>query len=84
MDGEESTPLDALLATVPALAERPDLVEAARGVFRFAQFLLDDEENLTRTGNRSGAAKEKLRARALELLGVETEEDVPAAASETE
>lgn len=70
---EESTTIEALLGGVPALAARPDLVEAARGIFRFTQFLLDDEDNLTRIGNLSGAAKEKLRARALELLGVESE-----------
>ena len=68
--------LDALLAAVPALAARPDLVEAARGIFQFAQFLLDDEESLTRTGNLSGAAKDKLRARTLELLGLEAEDPV--------
>ncbi|UJR81538.1 hypothetical protein [Sandaracinus amylolyticus] len=70
-DPKHDASVDALLADVPSLAPRPDLVEVARGAFRFAQFLLDDEENLTRTGNLSGAAKERLRARTLELLGVE-------------
>lgn len=69
--------LDALLEGVPALAERPDLLEAARGIFRFAQFLLDEEDNLTRTGNLTGAAKDELRARTLELLGVEADAPSP-------
>lgn len=68
-DGETSP--EAVLASLEALKARPDLVEPARGIFRFAQYLLDEEENLTRTGNLTGAAKEQLRTRSLELLGLD-------------
>ncbi len=63
-----------MLASLASLVARPDLIEPARGIFRFAQYLLDEEENLTRTGNLTGAAKEQLRKRALELLGVDATE----------
>lgn len=68
--GETTSP-EAVLASLDALAARPDLIEPARGIFRFAQYLLDEEENLTRTGNLTGTAKEQLRTRTLELLGLD-------------
>lgn len=46
------------------------LRNVAIAVFEYANVLLDDEENLTRIGNLNGAAKERLQARTLELLGV--------------
>ena len=68
-DGETSP--EAVLASLEVLKARPDLVEPARGIFRFAQYLLDEEENLTRTGNLTGTAREQLRTRSLELLGLD-------------
>jgi hypothetical protein len=74
--GDESSKADetspeAVLASLETLKARPDLIEPARGIFRFAQYLLDEEENLTRTGNLTGTAKEQLRTRTLELLGLD-------------
>jgi hypothetical protein len=66
----ETSP-ETVLASLETLVARPDLIEPARGIFRFAQYLLDEEENLTRTGNLTGAAKDQLRARTLELLGLD-------------
>jgi hypothetical protein len=41
-------------------------------VFEFVQFLLDDDANLTPTGNLNSAAKQKLRGRVQELIAAET------------
>lgn len=60
-----------------ALAEAPHLAPVAAGIFDHAQYLLDDDDNLTRAGNLTGEAKQRLRERALELLGV-AEADVDA------
>jgi hypothetical protein len=40
-------------------------------VFEFVQFLLDDDANLTPTGNLTGAARQKLRTRLEELIAAE-------------
>lgn len=50
--------------------EDPELRNVATGIFEYAKVLLEDEDNLTRIGNLNGVAKDKLKARALELLGV--------------
>ncbi len=50
--------------------EDPELRNVAMGIFEYAKVLLEDEDNLTRIGNLNGVAKDKLKARALELLGV--------------
>lgn len=44
------------------------MVEDAARIFDFVQFLLDDDEHLTPTGNLNGVAKAKLRARIAELV----------------
>jgi hypothetical protein len=56
-----------ILATI--LADRPDLVVAAAAIFDHAQYLLDDDERLTKTGALDGVGRDQLRVRALELLG---------------
>lgn len=60
--------IETLLAGAPALAGRPELVEVAAHVFNYVQILLDDENNLTKTGNLTGAAKDLLRQFALEQI----------------
>ncbi len=45
--------------------------EIARNIFDFTRFLLDNDENLTRTGNLNANAREALRKRTMELLGDE-------------
>jgi hypothetical protein len=52
-----------------ALAGRADLVEVASSLFDYAQFLLDDDERLTKGGALDGQGRELLKQRALELLG---------------
>jgi hypothetical protein len=65
---DKETPA-AFLKARSSLAARPALAEAAGRLFEYAQFLLDRDENLTKIGNLSGAARDRLRQRALELLG---------------
>lgn len=60
------TPRDAL---AKLLAARPDLVEVAGALFDYAQYLLDDDQRLTKGGALDGQGRELLKARALELLG---------------
>lgn len=57
---------DALLADV--LKDHPELVDAARRVFDYAKFLLDDDEKLTKTGALNGEARDLLRKRITEVL----------------
>ncbi len=53
----------------------PDLSPADARVaglaFEFVQFLLDDDTNLTPTGNLTGAAKQKCRARLEEIVAAD-------------
>ncbi len=53
---------------LPSLSELPELAPTVRGVFEYAQFLLDDPENLTPTGGLVKDARKQLAARTLELL----------------
>jgi hypothetical protein len=57
------------------LAERPDLATAAAAIFDYTQYLLDDDERLTKSGALDGEARERLRARTLETLGGPTDDD---------
>jgi hypothetical protein len=51
-----------------ALEAHPELAEPARRIFEFANFLLDDDAQLTKGGALNGEAREQLRKRILELL----------------
>jgi len=62
-----------MLASI--LAERPDLASAAAAIFDYTQYLLDDDERLTKSGALDGEARERLRARTLETLGGPTGDD---------
>jgi hypothetical protein len=55
-----------LIATV--LEGHPELVEAARRIFEYTAFLLDDDEKLTRGAALNQAARELLRERILEVV----------------
>ena len=48
----------------------PSRVKTAQNIFEYTQFLLDDDDNLTKTGNLTKTAKEALHARVSDLLGV--------------
>jgi hypothetical protein len=51
----------------------------ASGLFEYVQFLLDDDGNLTPTGNLNAAGRERLRARLKELLEPKVETELPEA-----
>ena len=57
-------------------AEEFDLVEPLSDVFAYTQYLLGDDENLTKIGNLNSSAKELLRTRILESFGFEEVEYV--------
>lgn len=61
-----ATPREAL---AKLLKDRPGLVEVAGALFDYAQYLLDDDQRLTKSGALDGEGRELLRKRALELLG---------------
>lgn len=61
--------ITARLASIPEVAAHPGLAEVGAAAFAYAAVLLDDDEHLTKLGNPTGEAREKLRARLLELLG---------------
>lgn len=56
-------------ALAEILAERPDLAAAAANIFDYTQYLLDDDERLTKSGALDGQGRDLLRQRALETLG---------------
>ena len=70
-----------LLARTDALAGDSGLAEIAARLFSFTQFLLDDDDNITKVGNLNGDARDKLRARCFELLGVSAPVDAADAAA---
>jgi hypothetical protein len=59
------------------LKARPDLVEVAGALFDYAQYLLDDDERLTKSGALDGQGRELFQKRALELLGGPERKDEP-------
>lgn len=60
--------LRARLLEHPDVAADPALAEVGVAAFGFVAALLDDDGNLTRTGNLTTDAREKLRTRITELL----------------
>lgn len=70
--------IESLLAQTEALGGNAKLSRAATAMFQFAQFLLDDDDNLTKTGNLNGEAKGQFQRRVLELLGVDEEDGTAA------
>lgn len=71
-DSPEPFTVTALLQRSEALAGAPGLSAAAAKIFDYAQYLLDDDDKLTRTGALNSDARELLRKRILELAA-ETE-----------
>ncbi|MFX1286446.1 MAG: hypothetical protein ACFFB5_22615 [Promethearchaeota archaeon] len=57
-------------------ASNPDLTEKAIQIFDFIQFLLDNDQNLTKTGNLNIGAKNLLHSRIEEIFGRKSLDDV--------
>ena len=53
---------------------RSDEAVSAKELFQYAQFLLDKDENLTRTGNLNSSAKDLLRKRLASVLNIEMDD----------
>ena len=66
----ESNAIKDLLKESPDAVEH-NLVEPLADVFSYTQYLLGDDENLTKIGNLNSSAKELLRSRILECFGFE-------------
>jgi hypothetical protein len=62
-------PIDPRTLLAQLLGDREDLAGTASAIFDYAQYLLDDDERLTKGGALDGEGRDRLRARALELLG---------------
>jgi len=62
------TPVVDQLLTCEAVAGDKRFAQRLSSILEFTQLLYDDDENLTRVGNLSGVAKEKLQTRALEVF----------------
>ena len=67
--------IDQMLLSLDTFSEDPGLAGTASRIFEFTRFLIDDDDNLTRAGNLNAKAKDALRQRTLELLGVKTFSD---------
>lgn len=70
----EDTAVSSILKTLKEFQEQPHLTELATNIFDFTQFLLDKDENLTKTGNLNSKAVSLLEARIVELLSIEDTE----------
>ncbi|MCP4111938.1 MAG: hypothetical protein GY749_41490 [Desulfobacteraceae bacterium] len=66
---EKNYTVNELFENSEVFKEDKKTAEIARNIFDFTRFLLDNDENLTRTGNLNANAKEALRKRTAELLG---------------
>lgn len=67
--------IDQTILSLDAFSEDPRLADTACRIFEFTRFLIDDDDNLTRAGNLNARAKDALRQRTLEVLGVKTFSD---------
>ncbi len=67
--------LNSIIKKLEQFKDDKILGDVAVKVFDYTRYLLDDDENLTRTGNLNSTAKEALRKRTLELFGVDMAED---------
>ncbi len=60
--------VNTLLKNNSVLDNNIELIKIAEAIFEYTQFLLDDDGNITKTGNLNSSAKEKLNERILELI----------------
>ena len=70
---DEDWTLDSLISSTDAFIGNKQLAGVAQAIFEYTQFLLDDDENLTKTGNLNKPARDLLRARTCELLEIADE-----------
>jgi hypothetical protein len=67
MSGEEFS-ISNILKEDERIQDNPDLLEKILAVFDFTQYILDDDENLTKSANLNGNARTLLDKRIEELF----------------
>ena len=68
---EEEFSIDKILKEQKEVQEDPVLLQTILSVFEFTQYLLDDDDNLTKSANLTASAKDKLDKRIEELFLLE-------------
>ena len=66
--------LESLMASIQPFEGNKPLLTSAKQIFEYTQFLLDDDENLTKTGNLNKVARDLLRQRVRDLLSLPSSE----------
>lgn len=79
---DENFTAEQILERLPLLAATPGLVAPLKNIFQYTQFLLDEEENLTRTGNLNSDARKLLHQRIFEVLDIAATEPLSEQPSE--
>jgi len=69
----EDWTLESLMASIQVFEDNKTLLNAAKPIFEYTQFLLDDDENLTKTGNLNKSARDLLRQRVCDVLNIPME-----------
>ena len=72
---DDSWTLDSLITSTEAFKDDKPLADIATSIFEYTQFLLDDDDNLTKTGNLNKSARDLLRKRSCELLDIDIAEE---------
>ena len=67
--------LKEIIKTSKVFEGKSNLASLATSIFDFTQFLLDDDENLTKTGNLNAKAKTKLHERINELFSTKVDDN---------
>ena len=68
MTEEDDTSIYRLLQNNSVLEDNQQMIQIAEAIFEYTQFLLDDDKNLTKTGNLNSGANKLLETRIIELM----------------
>lgn len=67
---DDNWTVDSLISSTDAFIGNKPLADISKSIFEYTQFLLDDDENLTKTGNLNKPARDLLHKRTCELLDI--------------
>ena len=79
MTEEENFSILNVLSNIDIFARDETMTSYAESIFDFTQYLLDDDENITKTGNLKSSAEAQLEERIEEIILpklIELEEDI--------
>lgn len=68
MSEEDDISINKLLQNNSVLQDNQQMIQIAESIFEYTQFLLDDDKNLTKTGNLNSGANKLLETRIIELI----------------